>query len=58
MKEVRYSFGYSYGFDRNVNHTFIINEGATPEEIREQFYYFLSGVYGWDVTKLFEDEDA
>lgn len=58
MKENRYTFGYSYEFQKNVNHTFLVDEGATPEDIREHFYDFLSGVYGWDVRKYFEGDDA
>jgi hypothetical protein len=53
-----YTFTYQDLHGRQVTYSARTEDGATPLDIYEEFCNFLNGVYGWDVRKYFDGDDA
>jgi len=48
---------YSFQFrdeHRNINHSFILSEGAPHWEVHREFITFLSAVYGYDLHEEYQ----
>jgi hypothetical protein len=49
---------YSFQFrdeNRNISHSFALEEGVTYYEIHREFVTFLSAVYGYDLHSEYTD---